>query len=1665
MSGYTSPFSAKRKTTQNTGYISPFNKQNEEEQGAANVAPSVSDSSFMQMERTTGMDEAAEILNGTQDVTEEDKFLWDRFFKPTNQSEPVNKVQISSLADNAPSNQGIIPNDQEKLEQVKSAAISGIGQTDIAMMNLVRAGLKVPSEIAASLEGAIRGEELAPYEGPVQEFLKSQIESFERGVQPYQEKVAEAEGTDKYVLGAVQSAPQMAPAFMGATPAQVMATIGASSFGSGARDAELSGATFPEQITAGAGTAAVEMASEKLPVENIVSMIGGKRTGIEVAKTIGANILEEGIGEAASEAMQPFIEATYNGSAIKDAYVDNLEQTKQNIIDAGLTGATSAVLIGGAAMGVGSVNNAIQNPTPENVQKVAEEIEEITGVPVQSTETVTWKPPVEDSAVTNNPNYYEYSQSAEDELMSNMLQGAETNKALEELKRQEAVQQRLEQDSNIDMSNADEELFNRIMSFAEVNPNRQELSSQVETSQPEVIAAEPVQQVEESRPEETITESTRNIETTTPNRNISDAQQLIKEIISRDLTEYKPNTRTITAPSSASMRGQGKRVGGMVMGAMGGYGGTETVTDYNEQLLKFEELKDNPDQLKMLNNDMASAMVGSKAKPQEYYLKAREYGLDHDKAMVFAIGAKTLMDGDYTAEQIQESFTNKGLLDVSNAIETPEFKKPKISMRDAMERGANQRTETAGEVQQNVDRGNVKDSEKYPEYNTKSEAELREIESTLKDQVDKEYWEFTRSHGTKTPGQAPVFEASSRLYDVRKMLGMKKEFYEMTKEEAKVKTGMPENKHREYVTKAMEEGKTIPSEVLTEYPELVDNSNVQSETDIHIDDRTMEGVGNRKVNAYQYDHPEVKEYIQGRAAEMLEELRSGQKGERTFAYDEGGNMTVTGQSRVQSETIEGILDGSTGRKASYKDIEDALTRLINDQGSENRALAKRIELIIDDNLTDGYKTIDGHEVPPNREYVQVKNGGEEAEAVKAEATVDDMFDEPVKEQSKTKAQMMDTLEEAFMTDEQRKKNRERKSIRDQIAEYIGVVENSLMSDVMDRMSSKEITPEQALEEVKAAVPEETVSEETDPVKAFSESINLEDVNYQEAYSAYTANSFDPDKRAKSEQENYINTMNEMVEKFESKAKTPEQKALLAEELQKFKEGYLKKYNAYIGAKARTMNWAVTGRGNFPVAKNEKAMNTAQKRSSELLEFIKLGEKRITKAMDKTVSPEEKSQAKTNTVLKDVTRSIAMFKSERQQGRKGQFAKDSIKGKLERLAKNGETEAVKQSLDLIKEQAPEMFTARNNIWELVKTAEYIKTAKETETGIESIGTFDGGEIVNNLDEERIQINFDEKPSQEIIDKLKKSGWRWSRKNSAWQRKNTNAAKYSAKSIVGESFEEAGKPKETKKSYKKILKKDIGELTKEAEFIEMAEAIVATTTDANTVEKALQLDKLKKRAHGMKMDLQMFAKAKTDLKELHTIGAISDTMLKKHQKAIDEFEKKKVTKATLEEFKRLVKAEKKITQLKQSHKEQLTEVRRKHRNQVAEEKEKSKQKLQDYKDKKKVDLDRRRDKRDMSQRRTRLLKAIEKLEKDRKKMRPHYRAAVEELMLQMDEDYHDAAAKVFDQFDTKAKSMRKSTEVSLKKTKEYFDRMMEENPEYEINKDIQLKLERLEKRQMN
>lgn len=139
----------------------------------------------------------------------------------------------------------------------------------------------------------------------------------------------------------------------------------------------------------------------------------------------------------------------------------------------------------------------------------------------------------------------------------------------------------------------------------------------------------------------------------------------------------------------------------------------------------------------------------------------------------------------------------------------------------------------------------------------------------------------------------------------------------------------------------------------------------------HIDQRDSNTVGERRIKAFQFDHPEVHSFYKEAAANLMEELNYAEKGGGIVKLKEhgAGDDQYIRMKRSASERIAKLLDDED---ISYADIERSISAIINDKGQENFAAAKRVELMLDNMLSNGYRDIRGGYHEPNADYLEAK---------------------------------------------------------------------------------------------------------------------------------------------------------------------------------------------------------------------------------------------------------------------------------------------------------------------------------------------------------------------------------------------------------------------------------------------------------------------------------------------------------------------------------------------------------------------------------------------------------------------------------------------------------------------------------------------------------------------
>lgn len=92
-----------------------------------------------------------------------------------------------------------------------------------------------------------------------------------------------------------------------------------------------------------------------------------------------------------------------------------------------------------------------------------------------------------------------------------------------------------------------------------------------------------------------------------------------------------------------------------------------------------------------------------------------------------------------------------------------------------------------------------------------------------------------------------------------------------------------------------------------------------------------------------------------------------------------------------------------------------------------------------------------------------------------------------------------------------------------------------------------------------------------------------------------------------------------------------------------------------------------------------------------------------------------------------------------------------------------------------------YSLSNNNQEIHRIQDRIKRLTDAKEVGYTGWEFDGGRVEANMEKNRLQIFFDEKPDEETRRELKTWGFRWARSEGAWQRQLTKNAIYAASHV--------------------------------------------------------------------------------------------------------------------------------------------------------------------------------------------------------------------------------------------------------------------------------------------
>lgn len=294
-------------------------------------------------------------------------------------------------------------------------------------------------------------------------------------------------------------------------------------------------------------------------------------------------------------------------------------------------------------------------------------------------------------------------------------------------------------------------------------------------------------------------------------------------------------------------------------------------------------------------------------------------------------------------------------------------------------------------------------------------------------------------------------------------------------------------------------------------------------------------------------------------------------------------------------------------------------------------------------------------------------------------------------------------------------------------------------------------------------------------------VNLEEL-WKCACDAFYSTSFSPEERGAYYIRAYEEELNADIEKM------PEEK----------RERYISKYKEWVKTlfdkHSRIMSSMITGPARFPTRRNEKMNNYYENAVSEFRAWREKALKAIARRIEDAKPEEQKADEEWTRLKRSIYSSASTIKGINdgtERGYNKALFVSSIYGKVETYAKRGDVTIVEKAIAYVRElnKQSSIITERHKFFKLAEMAKAVCEAQEVRSNKEDTEIlFDGGRVIKNYSEDRVQIVFDTKPQPDVISNLKHNGFRWSPRFSAWQRQLTNNAYYAVTRVIPVTIEQ-------------------------------------------------------------------------------------------------------------------------------------------------------------------------------------------------------------------------------------------------------------------------------------
>ena len=228
------------------------------------------------------------------------------------------------------------------------------------------------------------------------------------------------------------------------------------------------------------------------------------------------------------------------------------------------------------------------------------------------------------------------------------------------------------------------------------------------------------------------------------------------------------------------------------------------------------------------------------------------------------------------------------------------------------------------------------------------------------------------------------------------------------------------------------------------------------------------------------------------------------------------------------------------------------------------------------------------------------------------------------------------------------------------------------------------------------------------------------------------------------------------------------------------------YNEHFRVEAMCPSILISGAGNFPVHKKEKQNSRRETLRQKWNDIQKIVDRIASCGTDAIKSNDARAIEKLELKIEKLTEEQEMMKAVNAYYRKNKtldgcpaLTEEEIEKSKEEMAKGWNIED---------KPFPGWALSNNNanIRRLKERLEKLKAIKEagTQEHSEDEVGIEGLKIVENTEAMRIQLIFDDKPDDKTRELLKRNGFRWSPRFTAWQRNLNENVKWAARRVIEE-----------------------------------------------------------------------------------------------------------------------------------------------------------------------------------------------------------------------------------------------------------------------------------------